>query len=541
MRYAEIELKGAYREIGPQIPGLENLFAEKSFQLDHFFERVHRISRSRRVRRVLVRRFDRFSPPPFAALEEIRSGLQRLTEAGKEVYYYSPEYEQFDCVLASACKHRLIHPMGTVSFLGIAAPGLFFKRFLDKHEIGVEVIRRGRYKSAADSFRAEEHDAYSREQLQYMLDGAVESMREMISKSPITSRASGTIFEEMLDGRVYTAPHAKQTGLVDNLITINELTAGWRKEKVKKHAVKLRGRFGRGPRIAVLVFEGFIIDGDSRHIPWLGQAIGDRSMAKSIRALRENRHVKAVVFRVNSGGGSALASESIQQELALLHKTKPLVISMGPVAGSGGYWISTTGRQVIASPTTITGSIGVVSSFFDISKLLVKYGITIDSIKSGELSDFGSTLRGLTDQERATIDGVVEFLYQGFVQRVATARGMTPDRVHELGEGRVWLGNDAHRHGLVDELGGLHMAINHAKAALKTNKARVSFGPKLSFISNLSPRRSSIEAEWPPTLPLVEFTRELGLRLCGNEQAPGASPLAIARACLTLHGKPFFW
>ena len=323
--------------------------------------------------------------PAFGGLEEIRAALQRLTDAGKEVYYYAPEYDSSDCFLSSACSRRVLHPLGKVSFLGKAISSVFFKKLLDKYSVDVTVIRRDRYKSAADSFRGEKYDEYARRQYQDLLDGLVESMRKAItgsSKSNGNKGFSEKILDEMLDGRIFTAPEALEAGMVDDLRTIDDLTNQWHAEKIRrKSSGKVLGRFGSGARVAVLVFEGMIVEGGSRRSPVFGQAIGDRPMVKLIRNLRRSRKIKAVIFRINNNGGSAVASENILRELVALHKTKPLVISMGPVAGSGGYWISTTGRRLFALPTTITGSIGVLSILFNLSKLLYKHGLTTDSIK----------------------------------------------------------------------------------------------------------------------------------------------------------------
>jgi protease IV len=555
MHYTTLELSGKYHEIGPQVTGLAGAALQKHFRFDLFYGQVERIVNNRSIGRVLIQRREGFSVPAFGGLEEIRAALERLGQAGKQVYYYAPEYDSFDCVLSSACSHRIIHPLGTVSFPGIALSNLFFKKLLDMHAIGVEVIRRGRYKSAADRFRTEKHDEYARGQYQALLDGAVAAMREALTRSPASSKRGAfpeQILDEMLAGRILSAQQAQESGIVDELRTINELTNRWKTEKIKlKSPRRFRDRFAFGPRVAVLVFEGMIVDGDNRQNPLFGQAIGDRQMVKTIRSLRENRRVKAVVFRINSGGGSAVASENILRELVALHEKKPLVISMGPVAGSGGYWIASTGRRLFALPTTITGSIGVVTLFFNLAELLLKCGITTDCIKHGESADVGSAFRPLTEKESATIDGVVERLYREFLQRVAQVRKMAPEKVHALGEGRVWLGREALGHGLVDALGGLHDAIAHAKALIKSDKARLLFGPRVkrSFISRLVAARRAVaptqagtaapSAAWP-ALPFPEADGTQGLYPLQAAGIGGPLLAAVVCACLSLHGQPFF-
>ncbi len=532
MRFVRLELSGRYREIGPQVKGALGASMDRSFRLDHFLERVARIERSRSTQRVLVERVEDFAAPPFAALEEIRRELRRLVDAGKHVVYFSPSYEAFDCYLASACSRRVIHPLGTLTFEGLSRNGLFFKKLLRKHRIGVEIVRRGRYKSAGDPLRTSEYDSYSREQLQAVLDGTVDALRAAVSQSPGFSEA---LLDELLNGRILTANEARDDGLVDECRTANDLISSWKsKEKVKETSIKrVRGRFGSGARIAVLVFEGAVVDGRNRRDPLMGQAIGDRDMAQSIRSARKSRRIKAVVFRINSPGGSAFAGENVLRELALLAEKKPLVISMGPVAGSGGYWISMTGSRLFACPTTITGSIGVITLFFNLRKYLDNHGITSDVVKRGDSADLGTPLRALTDEERAAIDRVIESLYREFVARVAQFRNKAPEYVDEIGEGRLWLGADAHARGLVDELGGIQDAIVYAQSLIKRKRVRVTFGPRVK--RPLAARMLASRSE--TSLEALSRTVFGELPLEGLAPQPGLA-LSSAYACGAIHGKP---
>ena len=556
MHYATLELSGQYHEIGPQVGGIAGAAIQPQFRLDLFYGQIKRLVKSRSIQRVLIHRRKGFSVPAFGGLEEIGAALRRLSDAGKQLYYYAPEYDAFDCVLSSVCERRIIHPLGAVSFLGIAQQNMFFKRLLDTHAIGVEVIRRGRYKSAADRFRTEKHDAYARRQYQVLVDGAVAAMRQAVLRTPTgfgREPMGEKILCEMLAGRILNAPEARESWVVDELRAINDLTNEWKTEKIKEKTIRRRRHlFAFGPRVAVLVYEGMIVEGDSQHNPLFGQAIGDRPMVKAIRALRESRRVKAVVFRINSGGGSAVASENILRELVALRAKKPLVISMGPVAASGGYWIASTGDRLFALPTTITGSIGVVTLFFNLAELLRNHGITTDCIKCGVSADLGSAFRSLTDKERAAIDGVVQFLYDAFLGRVSQVRNMAPEAVHALGEGRVWLGGEAVRHNLVDAVGGLHDAIVYAKTLIKSDKARVTFGPrgKRPFIARFLGGRSAwaltdagvaaATGEWPLSWPTTAAQGVLSTPSGGAGGLGAAIPFEVVRACLALHGQPIF-
>ncbi len=545
MHFTRIVLSGKYQEIGSQVMRLVRPAPKPYFRFDLFYEKIERILESRSIRHVLVERRKDFFAPAFGAMEEIRAGLERLTRAGKEVYYYAQEYSASDCMLAAACKHRIMHPLGQVTFRGMAMSSVFFKKLLDKHDVDVTIIRRERYKNAADRLRTEQFDQYAREQYQALMSGVVSIMRKATESSPGDGKKLGftkDVLDELLGGRMYTAPEAHEAKLVDELRTLHDILDEWKKKKFRERFAGKTLRFRSGPRVAVLVFEGMIIDGANRNHPLFGQATGDSQMVRRIRALRKSKRVKGVVFRVNSPGGSPTASENILRELAALHKEKPLVISMGPVAGSGGYWISTTGRRLFALPTTLTGSIGVITLFFNLAKLLEKYGITNDCIKEGDTADLGSALRPLTGKEQKAIDHTVDFLYQEFIDRVADSRKMTKEKVHELGEGRLWLGRDAVKHKLVDQTGGLHDAIVHMKEILKAKRVKISFQPRQPFLMRMLGRRSAASKKeaWLaehfaqneqdlsdrfPYLPLVGHGENI--------------PLIIAHACLSVHGQVF--
>ena len=555
--YAKLELKGTYQEIGVQVITRSDLTPHKNFRFDFFFEQIERILARKSITRVIVHRWENFHAPAFGGLEEIRAALQRLADAGKEVYYYAPEYDSDDCFLASACSRKILHPLGKVSFLGKAISSVFFKKLLDKYSVDVTVIRRERYKSAADSFRGEKYDEYARRQYQELLDGLVESMRKAVKDSSKSSGKKGfseKILDEMLAGRIFNAPEALEAGMIDDLSTIDDLTNKWNAEKFKmKSPGGVLGRFGSGAGVAVLVFEGMIAEGGNRRSPVFGQAVGDRPMVKLIRKLRKSSKIQAVVFRINSNGGSAVASENILRELVALHKAKPLVISMGPVAGSGGYWISTTGRRLFALPTTITGSIGVLSILFNLSDFLREQGLTIDFIKHGESADMGSALRPLTDKEKKMIEENIDFLYRKFLDRVAEFRNMSAERIHELGEGRLWLGQEAVDRGLADESGGLYDAIVHVKDIVKAKKVRILFYPRQPYLFRFIARKNASSNEKAGSLTAGSFPvfsgygvpgRLLTCLLAGSltEMAePGHGILnELADACLSVHGRPLF-
>ncbi|MFW6362727.1 MAG: signal peptide peptidase SppA [Spirochaeta sp.] len=556
MQFLRLDLNGEYREIGSQVTGLNPAQVKSTFRMDHFYERTEWVLRKKSCTHVLVVRGPRFSAPPFGALEAIRECLVRMTKAGKQVVYYAAEFETADCYLASACTERVLHPLGAVSFRGLARSGVFFSRLLKKQGIEVEIVRRGRYKSAGDIFRNDHYDQWSQEQLQRILDGTVQHMRKVLSGAEGFGEER---IDAMLKGKGYHADEALEAGIVHRLNSLQDVLAEWKEQKSKPlKPPKIRGRWGKGKHVALLVFEGGIIDGDSRREPMLGQMVGDEPFIKEIAQLRENKRVKAVVLRINSGGGSAVASDNIVRELERLNEKKPLIVSMGPVAGSGGYWIATAGRRLFAEHTTITGSIGVIGLYFQLQELLKRHGITTDAVRHGDMADIASALRAMTEKERSVIEERIEKLYQEFLTRAAHFRNSTPEKIHELAEGRIWTGDDAVTHGLIDEAGGLAAALAQAAAEIGEDRIRVMTGPhiKQPFLARmLAPKNSSMLIELAGAAAAIFTPGSTG----GTAGMSGGYPTAAAadtvsgqlntgplsgislagqvRSCMLLHGR----
>lgn len=491
MQYIRLDLNGIYREIGAQVQGLSAASMQHVFRMDHFLEQTDRILNKKKLGRVLIVRGPYFSAPPFGALEAIRDELQRLVKAGKELVYYAADYSYADSYLASVCKERILHPLGSISFLGLSSNGFFFKKLLQKQDISVEIIRRGRYKSAADAFSSDKYDKYNKEQMQRLLDTTLEYLKAGTMEC---SAFTPEIMEKLLSGSILSASEAVDKKLASRTAILEDLLAEWEEQKIKElKKLPIKGSWGKGKKLALLVFEGGIIDGESRNDPLMGQMIGDEAFIKAIQEVRKNKAFKAVLLRINSGGGSALASDNIVHELDRLAKEKPLVISMGPVAGSGGYWIASSGKKLFAQHTSITGSIGVLSLYFQIQKLLEKHGITADTLKNGISADMGSALRPMTRQEKTELENRVEVLYQDFLKRAAVFRSTTTEKVHELAEGRLWLGSDAKEKNLIDETGGLREAIAYLMKELGYTRARISTGPhiKQPLIARLLSRKNN--------------------------------------------------
>lgn len=571
MKYAKLTLKGRFRETGSQVSSLASA-ATREFRYDHFFIRVQRLLHMRRVQRILIVCDPEFQPMLWGGAEAVRAQLQRLAEAGKELWFYAREYQPLQLYLASPCGHKVLHPLGSLSYLGLSRSFLFFKKAMNRADIDALVIRRGEFKSAGDRFRTDQLDEPGRRQYQAYFDSVSNELKDKIGGS-YTDKPAGSEdgskaaihsvpakLEALQAGNILPAASAESEGWVDQVKTLDRLEAEWKEQKYKKMSLKKPGRAfvvsldtsavagdaaagsaeGAGkqagaerlhlpaallskprtislkPRkkIAVLVFEGAIIDGRSKQHPLLGQAIGPESFIPHIRKLQEDKSVKGVVLRVNSGGGSATASEDILDALARLREKKPLVVSMSEVAGSGGYWIATQAERIFAHHATLTGSIGVILMFFYLEKFLKKHGITASSLKTGPYADLGSVLRSMDKRERELMDAEVERIYRLFLERVGRCRARSVEEIDAYAQGRVWSGLQAQQHHLVDEIGGIESAVAYLLGKLELSRAKVQFYPRI--------KRSFLEKQLEKAGPSAVHLPMAGL-VAGN-LADGSLP-----------------
>ena len=415
-----------------------------------------------------------------AALHEVRDALTAFRESGKPVVAYLSDASTREIYLASVASELIMDPYGQVALPGLASEPMFFAGALEKLGVGVQVARVGKYKSAVEPFLRENLSPENREQLQKLLDdlwgtvrGAIATSREMSPGvlqalvdsegfiRPAPALASKLVHrvayrdEVIADlkqrtGRTGSKDTFKQVALVDYAKSIHASSIAALPEKTEG-AAKKKGK------VAVVYAEGAIVDGEGSH----GEVGGTR-FARELRRLRQDPQVDAVVIRVNSPGGSATASEHILREVRLTREAKPTVISMGGYAASGGYWISTFGDRIFAENATITGSIGVFSILLDVQKLATKLGVTFDVVKTGRFADLGSISRPKTPEELALFQRDADWIYDEFLSRVGEARKLSPERVREVAQGRVWSGADGLKVGLVDEIGGLDAAIVYA-------------------------------------------------------------------------------
>jgi protease-4 len=398
-----------------------------------------------------------------------------------------------DYYLASVASDITLDPYGMIIMPGLASEPMFYTGAFEKFGIGVQVTRVGKYKSFVEPYTRKDMSPESKEQTLKLLNDLWGSMLDDMAQGRSLDRAQ---IQSVVDAEGIIRPEkAKAAKLVDRIAYRDEVIAELRTKtgpaandkitfkqieiaayaKMTKDAAapskkpatdesKSAGT-GRG-KVAIIYAEGSIVDGNGER----GE-IGGVKFAREIRRLRQDDTVKAIVLRVNSPGGSASASENIAREVRLARKVKPVIISMGTYAASGGYWIAADGDRIFAEPTTITGSIGVFGLQFDVQKLANNVGLTFDSVKTGKYADAITITRPKTEDELAIFQNMVDWIYGEFVGKVAAARKLKNEDVQEIAQGRVWSGAEAKKLGLVDELGGLEDAIQFAatKAGLAKN------------------------------------------------------------------------
>ena len=419
----------------------------------------------------------KLSSTGFATLKEVRTALERFRATGKKIIAYNINIDKRDYYLSSVANQIFINPMGSIDINGFRSETMFFKNAFDKYGIGVEVVRVGKYKSFGETWSLDRFSPAARQETQQLLNNLWGEFKTSVGSSRQLTPQS---IQKMADDRgIFTAAQSIKNKLVDRtaypdeiLIELQKISGADKEDKtsfrridIEDYAEVANQKKSSSRKIGVIYAQGSIVSGEGSP----GQIGGD-SLARQLRELRLDKDIKAVVLRVNSPGGSALASDIIQREVRLLHKQKPVVISMGDVAASGGYWISTYSNKIFAESNTITGSIGVIGINFNYQKLANKNGITWDVIKTSKLADGKTLARPRTPQELAISQQMVDDIYDDFLNKVSESRKLPKQKVAEIAQGRVWSGIDAKKIGLVDDIGGLNDAIDYAAQTAKLDK-----------------------------------------------------------------------
>ena len=405
----------------------------------------------------------------YAQVQEIAQEIQHARNIGKKVVVYiNGDVDTKSYFLASFANKVLMHPASNFSVVGLFSERMYLRSFLDLIGVTPEVVRRSAYKSSPEQFTHTQSSPASQEQTQERLSSLFSRIRSTIAKN---RNLDAEKVHEYIDQAPYTAQEAKELGFIDGLHypdELDDLFDEWfdspRKRDDYNDKIFSDGWDNR-PEIAVLYASGVIVSGPSQAPGLFGgiQMVGSQTLIEQIEKSRKDNDIKAVVLRVDSPGGSAFASEEIWRALQLLKKEKPLIISMGGVAASGGYYIAAAGDRIFAEPTTVTGSIGVYVNRFQLEKLYELLGIGVEQFSIGNHAGIYRKSQGWTESEREKMEHLVEETYRLFKTRVADGRSLTPEEVETVAQGRVWSGEAAKNQKLVDEMGGIYEAILHAK------------------------------------------------------------------------------
>ncbi|HOV10126.1 MAG TPA: signal peptide peptidase SppA [Bacteroidales bacterium] len=464
-----------------------NFFSMKSDKvmgLDHLLKTIDNAAKNDKIKGIFLDLTD--IPSGMATIEEVRNALLQFKKSGKFIISYSDDYTQRAYYMATVADKIYLNPQGCVGIKGLAAELMFFKGTLEKLDIQTQIIRHGKFKSAVEPYILDKMSQANREQYQKLLDVLWQQMVDGIATQRKIAAEDLNMIADSL--KIQLAEDAVKNKLVDKLLYRDEVLAELRaklgiseKEDIhfitaaKFFKVKGKEKISIGKKKIALVYAiGQIGAGEGDE-----KEIGSDKLSESIRLARNDSSVKAIVLRINSPGGSALASEVIWREVVLAQKVKPVVVSMGDVAASGGYYIACGAGKIYAQPNTLTGSIGVFGVVPNLEKFFKnKLGITFDVVKTNEYSDYIAATRPMQPYETKVLTNQVENIYKVFVGHVAEGRKMKPEDVDSIGQGRVWTGLDAKRIGLVDEIGGLQNAIDDAAKKANLTDYKIVVYPK---------------------------------------------------------------
>ncbi|WP_157605459.1 signal peptide peptidase SppA [Schlesneria paludicola] len=517
---AHIEIKGQYSEGN----GAGGLFSEAVETLGDALARLKKAAADDRLDAVVLH----ISSPHigWAKLNELRGGIAKIRQKGRKVFAWMESADTKDYLLASACDQIILPESGMLMLPGLRAEISFYKNLFDMLAIQPEMLRVGEFKSAAEPYSRSEMSPAFREEMEAILDDYYRQIVEMVAESrKLTQDQVKTI----IDTGLFSAEEAKKQGLIDHVAYEDHLSTlikagrpnteikqlkGYGKKKIDTDFSGFTGMAkmmnllmgvepssfkSKNPKIAVVSAVGPIVSGVSQSGFFGDESMGSTTMIKAIRQARDDDSVKAVILRVDSPGGSALASDLMWHELETLDGKKPLIVSMGDVAASGGYYIAMGADRIFAEPGTLTGSIGVVGGKVALEKFFAKIGITTSVVQRGKNAGVLSTTKPWTDAERDAMQKMMNDIYAQFTQKAAAGRKMDYDKLEKLARGRVYTGTQALNLGLVDELGTLDDAIAYAKKAAKLDP-----DSKLERL-NLPKPTSPFEALFGPIDPSVKL------------------------------------
>ena len=422
-------------------------------------------------------------------VQEVRDAVADFRRSGKPTIAYLEYGGEQEFYLATACDKVFLMPTSTLDLTGVASYEVFMRGLLDKIGAYPDAMHIGEYKTASNNFTQKTYTAAHREMAESLNTDLYEQLVRGLADGRHKSEAE---VRSLIDHGPYLPEDALRAGLIDDLAYEDEIEgkvklASGKPKMLEMNDYRQAGNaFGSGQRIAVIYATGLIASGKSSYDTTGGAVVGADTMTEYLRKAKNDSSVKAIVLRVDSPGGSALASDVIWREVLLTKKQKPVIASMSDVAASGGYYISMPADAIVAEPATLTGSIGVVLTKFVIDGTLKKLGLNMEGVSKGKYADLYSPVRPFSPDERARMEAYMQATYDTFVEKAAQGRNTTPEKIDAVGQGRVWTGRQAKQIGLVDELGGLDRAVSLAKQRAKipqdANVELLVYPPKKSFL-----------------------------------------------------------
>ena len=430
-----------------------------------------------------------FAADSYASLQAVRKALADFRSSGKWIVAYSDSYTQSTYYLASVANKVWVNPQGMIDWHGLASQKIYVKDLLEKVGVKMQVTKVGKYKSAVEMFTVDKMSDADREQTEAYINGIWKNVvNDVAASRHLTANQLNTYADSLIT--LAPATELVKMKMADQLLYTDQVKAEVKKllnidqkDEIYQLSVSdmanVKDERKEGDQVAVYYAFGDIVDGAAAGPTSLNESVIDaQKVCRDLEKLANDDDVKAVVVRVNSGGGSAYASEQIWHQVSELKKKKPVVVSMGGMAASGGYYMSAAANWIVAEPTTLTGSIGIFGMFPDISNLMTnKLSLHFDLAKTNKYSDFGTQSRAFNADELAHLGTYIDRGYKLFRKRVADGRHMSEAQVEQIAQGHVWLGQDALKIKLVDQLGGLNEAVSKAAALAKLDKYHTASYP----------------------------------------------------------------
>ena len=557
-KYVELLIKGPLAEVKPTF-----VFSSQVKTLRSITKEIDKIRKDDEVAGVLLK--IEGLGVGWAKLQELRDKIIQLRSDGIEVISYLESGGNAEYLLACAADRIVLMPAGLVGLTGLRAEVMFFRGLLDKLDIKADMYAAGKYKSAIEPYMRDTMSEPQREVMNAILDDLYAQQIEMLANG--RSEIDTALAAELIGQGPFTAEEAYQAKLVDALQYYDELVESIEERGEEKievvseygkkstEAPELTGFAGfmklfsmlasskqptsgeGNPKVALIYATGPIMSNAPSSPFTTGQVMTPGEMAKALREAREDSDIRAVVMRIDSPGGSAVASDAIWREVLLTQREKPLVVSMSDVAGSGGYYIAMAAGTIVAEPGTITGSIGVLGGKLNLKGLYNKVGLTKEIITRGQNANLYSDYGDFTPTERERLQKLLETIYQDFVRKAAEGRDKTEAEIHELAQGRIWTGKQAKEIGLVDKLGGLDTALAIAKKQIALDPADeieviILPKPKTIFETLIEDMEMDMRLPMTPHLPLPTSIEKAlpkfyWLHLFANEPAATVMPFEI--------------